>query len=399
MLYHSYHHLLMGKMMGKKPLTAMAAKAIKEPGMHLDGSVPGLYLRVAPGSSKSFILRTLVKGKRRDIGLGGFPTTSLSEARDEARLLRAQARKGGDPLAERRKANTPTFQVAAERVHREQIIPSTKNGKHQDQWINTLKQYVFPVLGAQTVDDISSADVLQVLSKLWVEKPETARRVKQRMQTVFSWAKQAGFRDLANPVDDVATALPKQRQKAKNFLALDWKDVPDFWRQLQKQRSVSAKALSFLILNAARTGEVIGAKWEEIDFENKVWTIPTKRMKAEIEHRKPLSDASIEILKSLKPTNSHYIFPSLKPDKPLSNMAMLALLRRMKRDDVTVHGFRTSFRVWAAEQTDTPREIAEMCLAHDIRGNVEQAYARTDYFEKRQSLMSTWATWCVRSAL
>ncbi len=164
MVYHCYHHLVMGKMMGKKPLTVTTAKALKEPGMHLDGSVPGLYLRIAPGGSKSFILRTVVKGKRRDIGLGGFPTTSLAEARDEARLLRFQARKGGDPLAERRKAHAPTFKIAAALVHREQIIPPTKNGKHQDQWINTLKQYVFPIMGDQTVDDISSADVLRALS-------------------------------------------------------------------------------------------------------------------------------------------------------------------------------------------------------------------------------------------
>ena len=362
--------------------------------MHLDGAIPGLYLRVAPGGSKSFILRTMVRGKRTDIGLGGFPTVSLVEARDAARDLRSLARKGGDPLAERRKSDIPLFKVAAERVHREQIIPSTKNGKHQDQWINTLRQHANPVIGGMGVDRISSADVLQVLSKVWIEKPETARRIKQRMKTVFAWARQAGFREAGNPVDDVATALPRQRQKAQHYSALSWKDVPEFWTQLQGQESLSAKALSFLIVNAARTGEVVGAKWDEIDFENKVWTVPASRMKTGIEHRKPLSDTAINTLENLNTKKNVYIFPSQKPDKPISNMAMLALLRRMQRDDITVHGFRTSFRTRPAEQTDVPREIAEMCLAHDIRGNVEQAYARTDYFERRPALMAKWSDWC-----
>jgi integrase len=305
------------------------------------------------------------------------------------------ARRGGDPLAERRKASVPTFKDAAARVHREQIVPTSRNGKHKDQWLTTLEHYVHPVIGEMNVDAVSSADVLRVLSKLWIEKPETARRVKQRMQTVFAWARQAGYRDAANPVDDVATALPRQREKTQHFAALNWQDVPAFWQDLQNQEGVAAKALSFLILNAARTGEVIGARWEEIDFDTAVWTIPASRMKTGIEHRKPLPTAALVILNEMKERGGSYIFPGQRNDRPLSNMAMLTLLKRMQRSDMTVHGFRTSFRVWAAEQTDTPREIAEMCLAHDISSDVERAYSRTDYFQKRSKLMVKWAAWCM----
>ena len=207
--------------------------------------------------------------------MAASPLLSLGRStRGRQRNSGRLARKGGDPLAERRKADIPLFKDAAERVHREQIIPSTKNGKHQDQWINTLRQHANPVIGDLGVDQVTSADVLQVLSKVWVAKPETARRIKQRMKTVFAWARQAGYREAGNPVDDVATALPRQRQKARHFSAMNWKDIPEFWTQLQRQESVSAKALSFLIVNAARTGEVVGAKWDEIDFDNKVWTVP-----------------------------------------------------------------------------------------------------------------------------
>lgn len=381
--------------MGKKSLTFASAKALREPGMHPDGDVPGLYLRVAPGGSKSWILRTVVRGSRRDIGLGGFSTVSLSEARTRAREYRSVARGGGDPLAQRRKVAIPTFKDAAKAVHQEQIVPASKNGKHQDQWLTTLERYAFPIIGDVSVDAVSSADVLRVLSKLWIEKPETARRVKQRMYTVFAWARQAGYRDAANPVDDVATALPRQRQKAQHFAALNWQEVPAFWQELQKQEGAAAKALAFVILNAARTGEVIGARWEEIDFGAAVWTIPPERMKTGVEHRKPLSPAALAVLHEMKEKGCPYVFPGQRGDRPLSNMSMLTLLKRMQRTDITVHGFRTSLRVWAAEQTDVPREIAEMCLAHDIRGDVEQAYARTDYFEKRTALMRKWAEWCL----
>jgi integrase len=386
---------MMGKMMGKKGITFASAKALREPGMHPDGDVPGLYLRVAPGGSKSWILRTVIQGRRRDIGLGGFAVVPIADARAQAREYRAMARRGGDPLAERRKASVPTFKDAAARVHREQIVPTSRNGKHKDQWLTTLEHYVHPVIGEMNVDAVSSADVLRVLSKLWIEKPETARRVKQRMQTVFAWARQAGYRDAANPVDDVATALPRQREKTQHFAALNWQDVPAFWQDLQNQEGVAAKALSFLILNAARTGEVIGARWEEIDFDTAVWTIPASRMKTGIEHRKPLPTAALVILNEMKERGGSYIFPGQRNDRPLSNMAMLTLLKRMQRSDMTVHGFRTSFRVWAAEQTDTPREIAEMCLAHDISSDVERAYSRTDYFQKRSKLMVKWAAWCM----
>lgn len=384
----------MGKLMGKKKLSVKAANAIRDHGMHLDGDVPGLYLKVAPGGSKSWILRTLIHGKRRDIGLGGFPTTTLAEAREEARNLRAIARKGGNPLEGRRKAKSMTFTEAAEIVHREQILPTAKNAKHQAQWINTIQRYADPVIGKMPVDTISSADILQVLSKVWVEKPETGRRLKQRLQTVFAWTRQAGHREASNPVENVSTALPRQREKPKHFAAMPWQELPVFYDSLDSQSGVSSRALAFLILNAARTGEVIGARWEEIDFDNFVWTIPAERMKTKSEHRKPLADAALDVLNQVRTLDPVFIFPGNKPNQPLSNMAMLNLMKRMERNDFTVHGFRTSFRVWAAEQTDTPREIAEMCLAHDVRGAVEQAYARTDYFAKRSNLMRRWSNWC-----
>jgi integrase len=340
----------------------------------------------------------MVHGKRRDIGLGGFPLVSLAEAREQAAELRKIARRGGDPLAARDKEHSPVFRLAAERVH-EAYKASWKNKKHADQWINTLKTYAFPVLGDSRVDQIRSEHVVRALAQIWLLKPETARRVLQRIQSVLLWAKGHGFRT-DNPTDEIAAArraLPKQSRSQRHHKALPYDDVPDFIKSVHRSgASEQIKlALEFLILTAARTGEVLGAQWAEIDWQQRVWIIPAPRMKAEREHQVPLSSRSIEMLKAaqqLCEDPKGYIFPGTIPGKPLSNMALLMLVRRMGIK-VTNHGFRSTFRMWCAEQTSYAREVAEAALAHVVKDATEAAYMRSTFFEKRRQLMSDWAAY------
>jgi len=355
-----------------------------------------LYLVVEPTGAKRWVLRTVVQGKRRDIGLGGLSLVSLAEARDKALAYRKLARDGGDPLAERRKARrtTPTFAEAAERVHQEHKA-TWKNQKHAAQWINTLRQYAFPGLGTRKVDQIGSPEVLQVLAPIWLTKPETARRVRQRIGTVFDWAKAAGFRSGDNPIEGIAKGLPKQSDRDEHHAALPYVEVPAFIVRLRSSDTgeLTRLAFEFLILTAARTGEVLGANWEEYDEFERLWTVPANRMKAGRPHRVPLSDRCIAILDRARElgAGSGYLFPGRSGDRPMSNMVFLMLLRRMELD-ITAHGFRSSFRDWAAETTSFPREIAEMALAHTVENKVEAAYRRGDLLEKRRMLMKAWAT-------
>jgi integrase len=362
----------------------------------MDGD--GLILRVTRNGSRSWILRTLVQGKRRDIGLGGSPTISLKEARDAAFTLRKIARAGGDPISARDKDKSPapTFKEAAEIAHKLNT-PSWKNAKHADQWINTLKAYVFPVLGESRVDTIRSEHITRALNPIWLNKPETARRVLQRIRTVLLWAKGNGHR-AESPTDEVAAArkaLPKQNDRPKHHTALPYTGVPAFILGL-RAFNVSEPiklALEFLVLTATRTNEVLEAKWSEIDFENEIWTIPASRMKAKREHQVPLSDRCVEILEeahALSEKPNGYVFPGTMSAKPLSNMAFLKTLERMTVE-VTAHGFRSSFRVWCAEQTRFPREVAEAALAHVIKDATEAAYLRSTFFERRRDLMTEWA--------
>lgn len=378
----------------EKALSAVQIRNIKNPGRYGDGN--GLYLVVDPSGAKRWVLRTVVQGKRCDIGLGGLSIVSLADARLKSSEFRMIAKGGGDPVAIRRQARrvVPTFKQAAESVHAEHLH-SWKNAKHGDQWINTLTTYVFPIFGDQTVDRIGSPEVLKALSPIWLTKPETARRVRQRIGTVLDWAKAAGFRTGDNPVDGISKGLPKQTGSDDHHAALPYTEVPSFIASLRNSASgeITKLAFEFLILTALRTSEILLAKWGELDLANSVWVIPANRMKAKREHRVPLGPACISLLKRAKnlACDSEYIFPGRSPDKPLSNMAFLMTLRRMKLE-ITAHGFRSSFRDWTSEQTNFPRDVCEMALAHTIKDKVEAAYRRGDLFEKRRELMKAWAT-------
>lgn len=378
-----------------KALTALQVRNISTPGRYADGN--GLYLVVDNSGARRWLLRIVVQGRRRDIGLGSAKLVPLAEAREKALTFRKSAREGGDPIAEQRKlkALVPTFEEAAEKVHAEHS-PGWRNKKHGDQWISTLRTYAFPEIGRLRVNQIGTPEVMRVLAPIWLTKGETARRVRQRIGTVLDWARAAGHRDGENPVSGVAKGLPKQIERDQHHAALSYAEMPAFISDLRTQAAdaTTRLAFEFLILTAARTGEVIHSKWEEVDFEQKVWLVPAARMKAKREHRVPLSSRCIELLEKSKKAagESVYLFPGATPGKPLSNMAFLMLLRRMKRP-ITAHGFRSSFRDWAAEATSYPREIAEMALAHTITNKVEAAYRRGDLLEKRRELMEDWASY------
>ncbi|KAJ0345506.1 hypothetical protein COL154_013953, partial [Colletotrichum chrysophilum] len=379
----------------EKALSALKVRQLKEPGRYTDGN--GLYLVVDPSGAKRWMLRTVVHGKRRDIGLGGLSPVSLAEAREKTIEYRKLARSGGDPLAEKRAAQRAMLssQEAAEKVHAEHK-PTWKNAKHGQQWINTLVQYAYPEIGSKRVDQIDTPDILRILSPIWLTKAETARRVRQRIGSVFDWAKAAGYRTGDNPIEGVARGLPKQGERRSHHEAMPYAEVPDFVKKLRATKGEIAKlAFEFLILTAARTSEVLQARWEEIDFDQKLWIVPADRMKAKREHRVPLSDRALVILQTARPlsTGSPYLFPGRSIEKPMSNMVFLQTLKRMKVP-VTAHGFRSSFRDWAPETTSHPRELAEMALAHTIENKVEAAYRRGDLLEKRRKLMSDWAGFC-----
>ncbi len=377
----------------ERRLTAVRVRGIKSVGRHADGN--GLYLVVDPSGAKRWVLRTVVVGKRCDIGLGGVAVVDLADARDEARRLRGLARKGVDVLAERRtlRIAVPTFEEAARQVH-EQHGAAFKNDKHRAQWLASLEADVFPVFGSRRVDAVGSADVLKALAPIWNTKPETARRLKQRIKVVLDWAKASGFRSGDNPTEGVAKVLPKHRAEQKHHPALPYQAVPAFLGTLRAADAGEPVRLAFefLILTATRTSEVLRATWAEVDLDAKTWTVPGERMKAGREHRVPLSDRAVEILERAKELSDGgpYVFPG-RAKAPLSNMALLMLLRRMERHDITAHGFRSSFRNWSAERTNAPRAVCEAALAHTVRDKAEAAYNRTDLFERRRKLMDWWA--------
>ena len=376
----------------EKALNAVRVRSLAKPGRYADGN--GLYLVVDPSGAKRWVLRTVVQGTRRDIGLGGLRLVSLAEARDRAATYRKLARSGGDPLAEKRKGavSVPTFAEAAKRVHA-QHRQGWKNDKHAAQWISSLSDYAFPIFGSRRVDQVDTPDVLRALSAIWLAKPETARRLKQRIAAVLDWAKAAGFRNGDNPVEGVSKGLPKQSDRRGHFAAIPYDDTPAF---VQRLRSVAASepaklAFEFLILTAARTREVLEARWEEINIEQSIWTIPAERMKAGREHRVPLGQRCIAILQSARALSvgNNLVFSGRSVGVPLSNMVFLMILRRMELD-ITAHGFRSAFRDWAAERTNFPREVCEMALAHTIKNKAEAAYRRGDLLEKRRDLMVDW---------
>ena len=373
-------------------LSAIAVKNLKTPGRYPDGNC--LYLEVDTTGAKRWLLRVVVHGRRRDIGLGSISHTSLADVRQIAGELRATARNGGDPLTVRPRAQKgSTFKAVAKRVY-EEHKPTWKNEKHRYQWLRTVEVWAFPVIGDQPIATIGRPDVLRVLNPVWLKQPETARRLRQRLKFIFDWAKAHNLRTGDNPVEGVDKVLPRQTDEVEHMRALAIDEVPAFIGKLRKRDAdaVTKLAFEFLILTAARTGEAINAKWTEIDLEAKTWTVPKDRMKAGVEHVVPLSDRCITILNELRKLTDGkpLLFPARSGDKPISNMAFLMLLRRMKLE-ITAHGFRSTFRDWASERTGFPSEVVEMALAHTIANKVEAAYRRGNLLEKRRELMATWA--------
>jgi integrase len=366
-------------------------------GRHGDGN--GLYLVVDPSGARRWIVRVVVKGQknkkgaplRTDFGLGGANIVTLNQARERALDYRRMAKQGLNPRLSASR-EVPTFEEVAQLVHIERL-PTWKNPKHGQQWINTLRDYAFPKIGRMPIDSIDQPEVLMCLSPIWTEKHETARRLSQRIKIVLDVARSKGFRTGENPVTAIheARVLPKVKAKPKHHKAMAWQDIPAFYADLKTRDAMTARALRFTCLAGSRTNEVLGMRWEEIDFENRLWVCPAERMKTGEEHRVPLTDEMLSIIESLKAMQSDFVFEGQKRHKPLSNMGMLMLLRRMQNESSTVHGLRSTFRDWASEVANAPREVAEMCLSHRVGSDVERAYARSDLLEKRRALMEQWS--------
>jgi integrase len=374
---------------------ALSARKVETagPGRHGDGR--GLFLYVKASGARSWVLRYQVMGKRHDLGLGAYPEVSLAMARDRALQARRMIQEGEDPIAKKRQAQPKTFKDAALELI-ESKRPGWKNAKHAAQWTSTLESYVFPSLGRMQVARVETADVMGVLKPIWTTKPETANRVRQRIEAVLDYASALGIRAGENPARwrghlDHLLPKPTKVKAVKHHPALPHAEIAEFMTDLSGRTGVAARALAFTILTAARSGETRGATWAEIDLDAKLWTIPADRMKAGKEHRVPLTPESIACL-GPKRAEAALVFESeAKPGKPISDMSMTAVLRRMGRDEITVHGFRSTFRDWAGETTGFPREVIEAALAHGIKDKAEAAYARSDLFDKRRKLMEAWA--------
>lgn len=373
-----------------KALSARFVQTVTEPGKFFDGH--GLILRVDAHGNKSWVQRIVIQGKRRELGLGSVDFVSLAEARAAAYENRKLARTGGDPLQDRRaQRQIQTFEEAARAIY-EMLKPTWKNEKHAGQFISTLETYVFPTMGRTKVSDVTSADVLDVLRPIWVEKAETASRVRQRISKVMKWGIAQGWRK-DNPAIGISDALPKQTAPRQRRKAMDYVEVPTFLSALHgSQAGLSTRlCLEFLILTCARSLEARGACWDEIDFEAKAWSVPADRMKMKRPHRVPLSRRALAILKEAEGLKERaFIFPGAKAGKMLSDMTLSKLVKELGFP-VDVHGFRTSFRTWTQEQTNFPNDIAERALAHIVGTDVERAYARSDLFEKRRKMMEAWA--------
>ena len=379
-------------------LSATRVKTLKEPGRYSDGE--GLHLFINKAGRKSWVHRITIGGRRRDIGLGGYPSVSLARAREKATANRAVVADGGDPLADRHRPVFPTFNEAAYAVY-EANKPRWRNEKHSANWIQTLERHVIPTLGNMPIDRISRSDVLQVLTPIWTTKPETARRVRQRTRTVFRWAMAHGFTE-TNPAGEVIDgALPPMPKVKAHFRSLPYQEVGTALKTVDaSQASLSAKlCFRFLVLTAARSGETRAATWDEIDMQAQVWRIPSERMKAGVEHRVPLSVQALDVLAQAYTLRdeSGLVFPSpLKAGSPMSDMTLTKVLRSTGlAERATVHGFRSSFKNWTLEQTETSWAVSEAALAHTLGNSTEQAYARSDLFERRRALMQLWADYIV----
>lgn len=389
-----------------KEMSALEVKKITKPGRHVVGIVPGLILNVKESGAKSWVLRTVIGTKRRAIGLGGYPEVSLSDAREKAREVKRQIEQGIDPVEQKKsrraaliKSQTGrmTFAEAARLCH-DKKSNEFKNEKHRRDWISSVNRYAIPVIGELPVDEIDLPHILKVLEPIWSEKTETATRLRQRLEQILNWATVSGYRKGDNPARwrghlDAVLPKPSKVRKSKHFAALPWQKMGAFMQALRKRKGMAARCLEFIILTACRSGEARFAVWEEIDLENRAWTVPPERMKAGKEHKIPLSDDAVDLLKNLpRLEGSPYVFPAARGGQ-LSDMAVSMVCRRMKVEAVP-HGFRSTFRDWAAENTNFPREVCEMALAHTIESKVEAAYRRGDLFQKRRKLMEAWADFC-----
>lgn len=375
-------------------LTATAVKATDTPGRYGDGD--GLFLMIDKRGGKSWMVRIQKDGRRRDIGIGSAAKVSLKLARERSALVRSQVEAGIDPSAERRKAaGVPTFREAAALVHAEHKR-GWKNGKHQAQWLATLDAYAFPAFGDVSVASIDAPAVRDALAAIWLSKPETARRLRQRIRTVIDWAVAKGYRDGPLAMAVIDKALPRQRERVKHHRALPFADLPVFMSGLRARETLGRLALEAAILTAARSGEVRLAVWREIDLDARTWSIPAARMKAGREHVVPLSDAAVRLFERMKAHrrgDSDLVFPGNARGKPLSDMTLTKALRDMGLA-VTAHGFRSTFRDWVSEATNYPGELAEAALAHVVADKVEAAYRRGNLLEKRRAMMAAWADYC-----
>ena len=386
-----------------KELSPLVVGRLTRPGHHAVGGVAGLYLYVSEAGARSWVLRAMVGSKRRHLGLGGFPDVPLAQAKERARKARDDITAGIDPIAQKRvlasalrasQASETTFQQAAE-AYIEAHGETWKNSKHRSQWTNTLTTYAYPIIGNLGVQHIGQEHVLKILEPIWKTKTETAMRLRGRLETVLDWATVRKYRSGENPARwkghlDKLLAAPGKIQKVEHHAALAIDAMPKFMDDLRNREGVSARALEFAILTAARSGEARGATWAEIDKKANVWTIPAERMKAGKEHRVPLTPSAMKIIEAMpKVEDSDFIFTAPRGGA-LSDMALTQVMRRMKVDAVP-HGFRSTFRDWAGERTHHPREVAEQALAHTLQDKVEAAYRRGDALDKRRVLMDEWA--------
>lgn len=374
-------------------LSARRVETLKEPGFYGDGD--GLYLAVKPSGAKSWILRTVVHGKRRDLGVGPSDLVSLAEARDKAREWRKVAREGGDPFASRN-AVTITFEEATVEYHR-LVSQSFRSEKHAAQWMAGMKKHVFPAFGDRMVSTIGVVDVRKALEPIWIGKHETARKIKQRIEAVFDWARAEGHYGPENPARGIKRALKPQPRNPTHLAAMPWTELPAFYKSLNERDGVSARTLQFLILTAVRSGEAREARWEE--FKGNLWTIPASRMKTGRTHIVPLAPEALRIVDQVRGLDPVLVFPQRLrtkdgEGKPQSINVFQALYRRMGCDGFTTHGFRSTFRDWCGEEADAPREVAEAALAH-VPGQVERAYRRSTLLDRRRELMEQWAAYVV----
>jgi integrase len=388
-------------------LKAVTVAKAKTPGLIADGG--GLYLRIGPTGAKSWIFRYRRDGRLHDMGLGAAHTISLADAREKAHASRKlrlenidpiEARQAGRVEAKLAAASAVTFRECAERyieAHR----AGWRNDRHADQWPSSLEAYAYPTLGDLPVQTIDVALVLKVLEPIWTARPETANRVRGRIESIIDWATARGYRRGENPArwrGHLENLLPRKSKlrTIQHHVALPYRDIASFLTELRQEKGIAVRALEFAILTAARAGEFAGARWDEINMAERIWIVPARRMKAGKEHRVPLSHSAMAIIEEMAAIpQGEYVFPGGKPNRAITTDAMRKLLRRMGFDNVTtVHGFRSTFRDWAAEQTNFPREVAEMALAHKIGDAVERAYRRGDLFQKRRQLAEAWARFC-----